>query len=313
MTNTKNTLESPFVFRNGMIIKCDNDDKNICISSYLRMAYSGKIDHVQLLIMDMLYEYGYATRHTITSVIKDTKDECKSVIHKLCNYGLIRKYHIEYKDSGSDFMRKTIDYYGLSGVGIQICKIKNKSGKLSLTKTMSNFFNSSSSDIDSAANILKLLAVNNFITHFLNDYDNMIQHKYSNLLIKHNNILIKQRAAYLMQPDIDKRQILIVPFAVRRTAGWINEIKIIIKLYSDFFNELVKQRFSLLYILIVEDNSMAIEANESLKKSNDLTGISYLYISDWLSNNDDVLDNLIYVHDNNDYNIVHLPIEPSLS
>ena len=64
--NEKKVIESPFVFRTGMIIQCDNSDKNITIPSYLKMAYKGIIGPVQLHILDILYEYGYITRHTLS-------------------------------------------------------------------------------------------------------------------------------------------------------------------------------------------------------------------------------------------------------
>lgn len=306
--NEKKVIESPFVFRTGMIIQCDNSDKNITIPSYLKMAYKGIIGPVQLHILDILYEYGYITRHTLSILmLNETNDDCKTAVRKLCNYGLLRKYHIEYSCENG-FTRKTVDYYGLSSTGIQICKVKSGSGRLSATKALNSFFVHHTDENSPPQEILKILALNNFIATFYKQYKDHVVKMYKNVYIKKSNHFYNVRSIYILNSKELDFNILLVPIAVRRNAGWQRELTGNLQLIAPKLSDIVKEPVMKLMLILVEDNIMACEAEKVVRNCSELNNISVLYISDWAANRENILDNLLTVRRNNDYDIVRLSV-----
>lgn len=116
------------------------------------------------------------------------------------------------------------------------------------------------------------------------------------------------RSIYILNSKELDFNILLVPIAVRRNAGWQRELTGNLQLIAPKLSDIVKEPVMKLMLILVEDNIMACEAEKVVRNCSELNNISVLYISDWAANRENILDNLLTVRRNNDYDIVRLSV-----
>lgn len=281
-------IPSPFSYRDNLNIVFDKlaSDNKTSISKYLTDYSNGVFNISDICILKYVYLYGCTTRHTISRLV-DSTDELKGSFKKLRNKGLLLKEQLFYESDVSE-NHKVIDYYRLTSVGYHICKITGKNGRLNLTGQLLNTVGSVP-DFNNPIDILKSLSLSNFRAAMDKKYYNFIYKTYNNYITVINKHEMKIPILYQVA-IVDKY--LLIPISVRKYPGWkislINTLQLYITALKKTF-----PYFNLIFIYIVEDNTMGSELAKELDTRPFCKEFFNLFISDFFANKDDVLDNLL--------------------
>lgn len=294
----KKEVESPFVFRKGLELRLDNQNKELTQGGYYKLLKKKIISEKDLKVIRILYDLGVATRNTINTALGDDED-CKKNLAKLVKNNVVLKYHYSY--SVGDYVNNTVYFYTLSGAAkkASVIGIRNSfsEGVNKLIRTSDNNFD----DIVDMApvKIFKKLELNNFNVNMLKDYSEKIEKQYKDYTFKNGDNTYKQHYMYAVSRKEAGEFIsdmMIIPICARRNSGWRKELFSILCHITECMKKDFKN-YSPVFIINTEDNAMACEAEEGKNGYPLLNTQAVFYISDWTVNNSPVLDNLIHVTD----------------
>lgn len=291
----ENNMQSPFVFRKNMELKCDNRGKELSQGAYLKLEKKEVINSYDRTVIMNLLNMGYATRRTLNIAIREDKD-CKKSLDKLVRNNVINKYHYVYDNNGTS--AKTVCFYHLSGAAKKVSVIGFRNAVTEGVNRIIKSESYNSDDVISApVKILKTLELNNFNASFCMDYEDKIEKKYDGYVFKDGKISYKQQYMYKLQRKDNEEyadSLMVIPVCARRNAGWRKELFSILSHIQVCMDKDFKG-INPVFIVNTEDNAMACEAEEGRKAYAKLNQSTIFYISDWVVNNSPVLDNLVYV------------------
>lgn len=301
LDNAKGFLPSPFAYRKGLRVVVDEliDSNKTSIAKYVSAYSRGIFSPTDFMILKYIYILGPVTRNSITRLIGGDCSKCKRALRKLRTRGLVCKNELWCDDEV-----KIIDYYTLSSVGYQICKITGKNAGLDFKNKLVSTAGTILNDISSAEDVLKNLALANFRAAIEMSYGDVISRTYNNYCVVEQKQQVKIPIMYNI---LGSNELLLIPVCCRRSRGWrrglVNYLSLIITH--------IKKKFStkqIVFVFVVEDNAMAGEVVDGLLDNGMRKDVLYLFASDIFANNDDILDNLVSISlkDTKKYSIVSL-------
>lgn len=296
------TIISPLAFKKGMFITSE-ETGSISVGKYIKMYNKGVFNAEDMCILRYIYSAGYITRHSLSRVI-ETGDTCKKSLKKLRKHGLVSKNTLEF--SASKERGKIIDYYKLTSVGFQICKVLGNGGKLNITKALLNAFQKPVSDLDTPEDILTQLAFNNFRCGIESDYKDLIKKTVTHYTISYDKSFYTINALYELNLKSSGKNFLLIPVCVRRAVGWKRALySILTAAYQH-----IRSNFCYLvpvFIIIVEDAAMAADAFSNMSY-HPFKNETVLFATDWYVNRRNILDSLIFMrkYEPVEYDIVSL-------
>lgn len=193
----ENNMQSPFVFRKNMELRCDNRGKELSQGAYLKLEKKEVINSYDRTVIMNLLNMGYATRRTLNIAIREDKD-CKKSLDKLVRNNVINKYHYVYDNNGTS--AETVCFYHLSGAAKKVSVIGFRNAVTEGVNRIIKSESYNSDDVISApVKILKMLELNNFNASFCMDYEDKIEKKYDGYVFKDGKISYKQQYMYKLQ------------------------------------------------------------------------------------------------------------------
>jgi len=283
---------SPYLFKNNMV--CVNDSKKTgCDFKELNsLLKKGHLNSIDCEIVSLLKRYEYLTKLSITGALNSSlsddlkKSDYRVNIKKLCNYGLVNRFHLSYTEN--DVEKRTPSFYRLTASGRAFVSRLEEGIAVSILKRV---YSSAVADGKPLA-ILKLLVSNQFAISVGNTYDVV---GYSNFDIKVG------KSIFCLKYWFRAGNTDVVLLVARRNSNWKKEIVSQIS----FINEYCQKDSSLIkapiYLVISEDEFQCSEFERYRKTCDKVSSLSVLYSTDVSLVNGDILDNLLRVVPSNDY------------
>ena len=165
--------------------------------------------------------------------------------------------------------------------------------------------------IDTPLDSLRRLELNMFDTSFVNEHGQNIDNRYVDyyFLNRYKEFSMTVPYMYRMKKTELGQKFVIIPLCSRRNPKWRAEQ------FNNMINiveicEIEFKGYTPLFIVNVEDNSMACESEAGKSGYQQLKSVPIFYVSDWVVNNSPILDNLIIVKDyvKDKYELVSLSI-----
>lgn len=296
MEDKNMVLTSPFVFHNEMVLVRDNlyngKRSSLSLGGFLRLEEKGILTEFDRMVLLQVLNRGYVTRKCINICIPDK--DCKDSLKKLCENGILERYHYVYECNG--LQKRTVNFYGIGDAAKKASVIGIKK---SLTMNIKKDFKDYSYDyvLNNPVSAISLLEYNIFDAQIMNDYKDYITKRYDNFLFKKGTVVYNQPYMYNVSrtsPNEEGNDYLIIPVVTRRSYGWRKEIFTLLCHITQCVSNKFGNKIPI-FIVNTEDNVMACEAAIKQKDYPALNDSAVFFISDWGVNNEMILDNLINV------------------
>ncbi len=219
-SNDTHFTHSPFMYREGMY--AERQAQADCSKKKLmELIARRKLTTIDRNILTALGRYGYLNaflirRYTAMQGLRSDPALIKERLAFLLKNGLVYRYKFFYKDPESDRVCGCPFVYSVSGGGWMFLKMTCKR-QLAADGIREPYGFSALDDQNELANVLGMLAENQFAIIFLDQYGGRLD-----MAASMNGVCAAkcgQRLSYCVAFP-DGRVLEIFPFAVRRSAGW---------------------------------------------------------------------------------------------